>query len=320
MVRKTYADVQPYDIISSHIESGRFQWLDVVMHRWAYLLETTFFDTLGVIFEVQPQKVEWKAFETFLKEFKEQQPIYIFETEAHGKGLLVVENKFAHSCLYQNPKKLLEDQPSHLPALDSKKQAKLHWVLKQVLSDFEKSWLGIAEMHLFLKRVTTHPFRARVMRPFEKCVIAKLLFRTHGFESNLTLCFPYIALDPIFHRLERKKILPPDTLEHNYPEVTAYFKKLLEQTEYQLTAELGTIEIGPQHNQTTLQKGQIFPIHSLVGKEVTLRINNTALLTGEVGESEDNYAIRVLGSYEEKKLAYRKRARTFKSAHWPSAS
>ncbi|MBF0238864.1 MAG: FliM/FliN family flagellar motor switch protein [SAR324 cluster bacterium] len=311
-------EVEAYSLITSHIKTGRFQWLDVVMQRWAALLETTLFDALGVLVEVTTEPVEWKPFGEFFQGLKVQQPIYIFDTDYHGTGLMLVNNKFAHACLADHPNRLLRDFPTTLPELTPTTQTILQERLMRVLQDFEKSWSGISDITIKLKKVTTHPFRAKVMRPFEKCVIARQMLRTHGFTADVVLCFPYYSLDQILQKLDNRKVLPPETLDHYYSEIEEHFSNLMLELEYDVKAELGSVVWGPQHKKVSIEVGDILPIQSKVGNELTLRINGMPMMTGVLGETEDHYAVQITGDYEEKKAAYRKRTRVFKSFTLPS--
>ena len=312
-------EIEAYDMTTANIESGRFQWLDIIMRRWAYLLESTLFEKCGVLFEVSSLPVEWVSFEKVLGHIKVQQPIYIFSTEGHGEGLLLLHNKFVHACLTDNPTKLLQDQPSNLPPLNEKNQARIHQILSHLLKDFEKSWDGVEPMPITLKRITTHPSRAKLMRPFEKCVVGKLLFRTHGFVSDIVVCFPYLTLDSLLQKLTRRRVYPPESLDHYYSELKEHFQQLLTDTEYTIHAQLGTIEVGPKAKITNLEVGQILPLHSKVGADLTVCVNGTSVLTGELGAAEDHYAVRVTGKFEEKRLAFRKRPRAFKAIRWPQS-
>ncbi|MBF0278062.1 MAG: FliM/FliN family flagellar motor switch protein [SAR324 cluster bacterium] len=305
-----------YNLVDSQVDTGRFPWMDIILRRWAHLLETTLFEKLGVMFETEALPVEWMRFDQFCAGITGRQPLYIFETQANGQGILAVSNKFAHACINQNAKARLQDQSGELPDLDSKSHQKLHLMLQHILKDFEKSWSGIAELKVMLKKVTSHRFRAKIMVPYEKCIVAKIVFHGHGFSSDLALCFPYLSFDSVFQKQGRKKILPPESLDHFYAETREHFRTMLEEVEYEIVAELGTVAV---NEQTPIRVGGILPLASSVGREMTLKINETPVLAGEMGQAEENYAVRIIGNFEEKKEKHRKRPRAFNKIKWPQA-
>ncbi len=304
--------IELYNLVSSEIETGPFPWLDIILRRWAHLLETTLFEKLGVMLETEALPAEGMPFDQFCANITGPQPLYIFETQAH-EGVLAVSNKFAHACLNQTAQARLQDQSAELPELDSKNHQKLYLMLQHILKDFEKSWSGVAKLKVALKKVTSHRFRAKIMASYEKCIVAKIVFQGHGFSSDLTLCFSYLSLDAIFQKQGQKKILPPEPLDHYYPDLKEHLRAVLQKREYEIVAELGTVAINAQ---TSLRVGGILPLASTVGKEMTLKINGIPVLTGEMGQADGNYAVRVLGNFEEKQEKHRKRPRTFNKIQW----
>lgn len=309
--------IEPYDIIESQVETSRFPWMDIVLRRWANLLEGTLFDKMGVKFEIEAELVKWVRFDEFCQFVESHQPFYIFETETYGQGVLAINNKFARACLEKNWRARLHKQPNKYPDLSSEKLKKLHLLLKYIIRDFENSWQGIADMNVIFKKVTSHLFRAKVMLPYEKCIVSKLRFYTHGFASDIYFCYPALTLDAISQKHRKKPVIPPESLKHYYSVVQKRFQEMLENNDYDVTAEIGTVNVKMNAEALELQIGQVLPIQSAVGNELTLKINNIPVLTGEVGQSDDNYAVRVLGEYTEKKTKFRKRKRSFTQIQWP---
>ncbi len=319
MLVEADAAIEPYSLVESEIDTGRYAWMDVILRRWAHRLETTLFERLGIMCEVSADAAEGMRFEEFGKQFSTQCPIYIFETDFHGSGLMVLDNRFAHACLQPNAKARLQEQPDTVPHLNTKSHQRLQNLLVSLLRDFKKSWQGVAEVRLFLKKVTTHFFRAKVMAPFEKCIVTRVRFRSHGFTSHLTLCFPYMTLDRILQREGKKSTLPPEQLENYYSDVQDHFRQKLEDCDYEVVAELGSIELSAHHGQPSIQVGQILPLQSVIGSELTIKVNNQPVLTGTIGQTEDFYAVQVVGDYQEKKAEFRSRPRSFNPIRWPQA-
>ncbi len=303
-----------YNFNDSQLKIGRFPWMDIVIQRWAHLLETTLFEQLGIVFDIETPLVVWKRFEQFYTDIKRRQPLYIFQTQYQGEGLLVIGNKFAHACLQQSAKKLLKNQPDTIPNLASENQEKLHRILLYMLRDFEKSWTGIADFKLSLIRMTSLRFRAKIMTPLEKCVITRVLLHGHGFSSDMTLCFPYSSLDAIFQKLAKKKILPTPSTDYNYSALQKHFFQIFLEEEYEMVAELGTVEMTPK---TTLRIGGVIPLTSYTDKKLAIKINGVPVLFGEVGQTQKNYAVRVLDQPKKEEVC--KPPVEFSEIQWPQA-
>lgn len=312
--------ITQHALVESQIKTGRFRWFDIVMRRWSHLLQSTLYDSLGILYEVATLPSDWMRFREFTGIIEKHQPIYIFEVGLlKGCGLMVVNNKFAHQCLCDTPKERLAAQSEELPPLNPQKQKKIQNVLERMMIDFSKSWDNIFDVQSHLKKITTHTSRARVMAPFEKCVVGRLLLRSHGTISDIILCFPYLTLDGLFQKLNRKKILPPEIIEHQLPELKDHFQSLLEQFQYELSVEIGNVKFKPESQNSSIKVGDILPVQSVIGSELIVKINQKPVLTGEIGVSDENYAIKVSGKYEEKKLQFRQRPRPFTALNWPKA-
>lgn len=307
--------IELYEFTGAELETGRFPWMDTVLQRWAHLLESTLFEQLGVALEIETPPVEWMRFEQFYTGITQRQPLYIFDSQTRGQGIVAIGNKFAHACLHQNDENRLGNLPDSFPNLHSGNHKKLHHILQCALQDFEKSWTGIAQFELTLIRMTSHRFRARIMMSLEKCVIAKLLFHGHGFSTDLTLCFPYSSLDTIFQKLARKKVLPPQSMNCYYSELQEHFYQKLKEKKYEMVAEFGTVEATARK---TIQPGKVLPLNSRVDNKLVLKINGKPILIGDVGQAEDNYAVRIVGKYESKEETNIP-ARKFTTIQWPEA-
>ena len=48
-------EIEDFSLAEAEIHVGRFRWLDVVMRRWANQLESTLFDHLHSVFEIEAE-------------------------------------------------------------------------------------------------------------------------------------------------------------------------------------------------------------------------------------------------------------------------
>ena len=308
--------VDEHEIIESEIETGRFQWLDIVMSRWAHLLEDTLYEQLHSVFEVETETVEWVRFGNFIKNVGNQ-PIYIFETENQGKGLLIVENRFAQACLDRNPETLAETHNLDLRQFNPEKQQELLSVLSSLIQDFEKSWEGIGNVRMQLKKITTHPLRAKVMLPFERCLLGKVSFRFPDFHSGLTICLPYASLHPLLSKLEQRKVLAPESMDHYHHEIEEHFKSLLHNHRYTISAQMGVVEIKSIGTNSPLYEGKVLPLNALNTGEVAICINHEPVMTGETGNSNGKFCVQVTGKFDEKKKSTQSTQKQFHAIKWP---
>ena len=103
-------EIEDFSLAEAEIHVGRFRWLDVVMRRWANQLESTLFDHLHSVFEIEAETVIWTRFSDVLKMLGDQ-PMYIFESDQKGKGLLILDNSIAQACIDRDPDALENTVP-----------------------------------------------------------------------------------------------------------------------------------------------------------------------------------------------------------------
>ena len=108
-----------------------------------------------------------------------------------------------------------------------------------MITDFERSWLNIAQVELNLNRVTIYPYRAKVMLPYEYCLVFCIKLSSGEFNSNFTLCLPLTGIDSLLTPIEKKKLIEPESMEYYFPHVKKHFNELLNNMDYSVVAELG---------------------------------------------------------------------------------
>ncbi|MDP6655267.1 MAG: FliM/FliN family flagellar motor switch protein [SAR324 cluster bacterium] len=312
MLHQTDIPVKPYELAEAQFNTGRFHIMDIVFRRWAALLQETLYAKMGMMLEVSTENVVQLRFEKFLDSVKKQ-PIYIFETLNHSRGLLLVDKSFFDLAL--NGKAEPTEDSLSLVQMMKENQQKLLKLISTMIDDFEKSWLNIAAVELKLNRVTIYPSRANVMLPYEYCLAGSVQLSLNGILTSIQLCLPYAALESVLRTFENKKLLEPESMVYYFPQVKEHFKDLLEKTEYSVVAELGKADLRAAKGK--LEKGQVLP---LLNKDalVTIRINGTPTLKGSSGESSGHYSVQVIRGTEDKKPSAIQQKREFKQVAWPT--
>ena len=312
MLHQTDIPVKPYELAEAQFNTGRFHIMDIVFRRWGALLQETLYAKMGMMLEVSTENVVQLRFEKFLDSVKKQ-PIYIFETLNHSRGLLLVDKSFFDLAL--NGKAEPTEDSLSLIQMMKENQQKLLKLISTMIDDFEKSWLNIAAFELKLNRVTIYPSRANVMLPYEYCLAGRVQLSLNGIQTSIQLCLPYAALESVLRSFENKKLLEPESMVYYFPQVKEHFKDLLEKTEYSVVAELGKADLRAAKGK--LEKGQVLP---LLNKDalVTIRINGTPTLKGSSGESSGHYSVQVIRGTEDKKPSAIQQKREFKQVSWPT--
>ena len=239
MLNKTEIAYKPFELAETKYSTGRFHLMDVVVRRWSSLIQETLYERIGVMFDVSVQNVEQYRFEEFFSSISKQ-PIYIFETHNQSRGLFLVDNAFFNvyvlksyseeitadpeeehtegkfvGGLYDTIKKEITSVGSKmangkvlnrhsLVQLMREHQKSLLALVRPMITDFERSWLNIAQVELNLNRVTIYPYRAKVMLPYEYCLVFCIKLSFGEFNSNLTFCLPLTGIDSLLTPIEKR--------------------------------------------------------------------------------------------------------------------
>ena len=348
MLHKTEIEYKPFELAETNYSTGRFHLMDVVVRRWSSLIQETLYERIGVMFDVSVKNVEQHRFEEFFSSISNQ-PIYIFETHNQSRGLFLVDNAFFNvyvlksyseevaadpeeentkggfvGGLYDTIKKEITSVESKmtngkvlnrqsLVQLMREHQKSLLALVRPMISDFERSWLNIAQVELNLNRVTIYPYRAKVMLPYEYCLVFCIKLSSGEFNSDFTLCLPLTGIDSLLTPIEKKKLIEPESMEYYFPHVKKHFNDLLDKMEYSVVAELGSTDLSETHGK--LEEGQVLPLENRDGN-VTIRINGTPALKGTTGESDGNYSVRGIRGIDDKKPSSIQQNRAFKQSAW----
>ena len=348
MLHKAEIAHRPFELAETKYSTGRFHLMDVVVRRWSSLIQETLYERIGVMFDVSVQNVEQHRFEEFFNSISKQ-PIYIFETHNQSRGLFLVDNAFFNVYVLKSYSEEVANDPEgehtnggfvgglydsikkEVTSLESKlvngkvlnrhslvqlmreHQRSLLALVRPMINDFERSWLNIAQVELNLNRVTIYPYRAKVMLPYEYCLVFCIKLSSGKFNSNFTLCLPMTGVDSLLTPIEKKKLIEPESMEYYFPHVKKHFNDLLDDMEYSVVAELGTTDLSGTHGK--LEEGQVLPLENRDGN-VTIRINGTPVLKGATGESDGNYSVRVVRGIDDRKPSSIQQNREFKQAAW----
>lgn len=284
-------DILPYRFEDAErLRYGSYPVLDTVIYRWARLVEERLFEHTRVEVYAGASVVEAMKFSAFHATIRHPRPIYFFGLPPlEGTGLLVVDNRLAAFCLRS------ETAGEAMPRLTPENQRALQAVVQELLRAFETCWADVHPVRSELRRVTTYPFRARVLNPYEPCLVAQVHLSGRELSSRLTWCFPRPMLEPLLSRLRGGRVLPPATLPGRHGGAPLSEAAYLGQTRFRLTAQAGTVN--PRRLMGRLQPGQVLPLDAPSDGAAVVAVEGRPAALGEVGTTDGRYALRLQRPY-----------------------
>ena len=301
-------EIENHSLVEAQLSSGRYRWLDLVARRWAILLEDTLYSELRMMSTTESRPVVWTRFEDLCDPAMER-PIFIFETQQKGKALLLLESDFVRSVTSSEDS---EDQGNPLEEVMKNHQKKILAMVRPFIKDFERSWTKIGEYPLELKRITTHPKRAQVMLPFERCLVFQVELHIGEMNTALTLGIPFSELHTNLSDFENCRVLPPESLDHYHENNEQELLQVLEESKHSVTAKLGTLKLGK--GIAKLEKGEVLPIES--DGQVTLEINGIPCFQGSLGSTGPKYSVQVQNKIQNQSRSPLSQGGEFKTIEW----
>ena len=309
----------PYTFLDAErLRFGRYPMLDIVGYRWARRIEESLYDETGVEVYTGASTFEEMRFSTFFQSMRHPRPIYFFSLEnLPGQGLLVMDNRFSAFCLTRRVQQRLTVGQETV-RLTPDNQARLQQVVERLMRDFDKSWEGIQPVRSHLRRMTTHPFRSRVLGPYEPCLVAQIHLSGRGLSSRITWCIPRVMFEPFVDQLKNRRVLPPLN-PHEGPLRHFRAEEVLGLSRFRVPIQMGRID--PEHLMAPLKEGDILPLNNSVGGQALLSLGGEPVMRATVGQLDDQkVALRLEGRYipQEKKKTPPDPA-MFKTTQWPDA-
>ena len=305
----TNLEVEKHSLVEAQLSTGVYPWLDLVVRRWAMLLEDTLYYELRIMSATRGLPVVWKRFEDFLNHDKEL-PIFVFETAQKRKALLLLEVPFLRFLTRRRDSKG-EADPT-LQDMLKNHQKRLLTMIRPFIRDFERSWEKIGEYPLKIKRITTHPKRAQVMLPYERCLVIQVELKMGEFKTRLTLGLPLSEFHSFLTDTESQRVLPPESLDHYHKDIEQKLFQILSSSSHSFSAQLGTIDLRDTGGK--LVEGQVVSMNS-EGRD-TLVVNGTHAFEGELGTSGGKYSVQVKSRLQKEKRSALNQAEDFKRVNW----
>lgn len=304
--------IAPYQFMhAERLRYGRYPVLDTIGYRWTRRIEETLFEEAGVEVYAGASVFEEMKFSTFYATLRRPRPIYFVElAPLPGTALFVVDNRFSAFCLRQA-------RAGGEVKLTPANQARLQGVVQRLLADFDASWAGVHAVHTRLRKITTYPFRARILNPYESCVVAQIHLAGHNISSRLTWCLPRPMLEPVAERLQDSRVLPP--MEPGAAGGAGPSEEtVLDWLNYGVQLRMGQMRVAEAAQR--LAVGAVVPLQSAPGQPAVVEVEGTPVLSASVGEVEGHYAFRVEGAYEPPAPKPLADPAQFRPLHWPEAA
>lgn len=151
-------------------------------------------------------------------------------------------------------------------------------------------WKNVLTIEPRLERIETNTQFAQFISPSEMIAIVSINIKIGDVEGLMTVCLPYITLEPIMDKLNTRFWF--STLSDKDPSYEIALEGMLKKTAIPVVTELGRSTISV-NDFVNLQKGDIIKLNTKIDDELDVYVGNIKKFKALPGSASDKYAVRV---------------------------
>jgi len=226
-----------------------------------------------------------------------------FET-LRGSGLIVLESKLAYalidSFLGGTDRAYTKIEGKDFTAIELSIVKK---VVTAALDDLEKAWAPVTPMSISFVRTETNPQFVGIVPPTDIVIATTFSVELENASGTISVVIPFSTLEPI-----RQKLL--SGFQQEAIETDDYWANMmirhLEETELNLTVELGTTEISLRQ-LLALKNGDVVPLRTDVTAEIPVQVEGITRFRGLYGSSRGSRAVQLTEIVENRNMEFLKK-------------
>lgn len=160
------------------------------------------------------------------------------------------------------------------------------------MNHFKEAWSNVTAMNPFLETTESNPQFTQIVTPSEMVVIITLQVKIGDIEGIMTICIPYLVLEPIMSKLTTTFWVASSVSRTESENQVAIIQSKLEKTEVPFVVEIGKVQI-TIHDFLTLGFGDVLQLTTKVKDDLPCRIGSNAKFYCRPGTSGKKMAVQI---------------------------
>ena len=233
------AAVVPFELgKQNRIIRGRLPGMESVYDRYARMLAPTLTQSMRRSVTVNRRATELVNFKDYIEAVRPPAALSVFSlSPLHGHALMVMEQRLVHVIidLMFGGNGLLQSSPGKrdFTGIETRMIGK---IAKNAVEDLETAWKKVSTLQARFERLETHPNLTNIVPEEEVVVTTTFDVLINRMTTTLSVCVPYLMLDPIRAKLEGSYALEDNQV--NQLNVSRLSENLL-RTKMELCVQLG---------------------------------------------------------------------------------
>jgi len=284
--------VVPYDLTSQEkIVRGRLPTLDIINQMFSRLFRNSFSTLMRKSADISTVSTDSLKFGEFLRSLPVPSSLHVFRMEPlRGFGLMVIESRLVFSFVDNffggTGTSDINILGRDFSAIEIRMTRN---VVQTALEDWERAWKMVHPLSCSYVRSEVNPQFAAIVPPTDVVLVIVFDIEMENSSGSVTICLPYSMIEPIINKL--KANFQSEQIEVDQVWVNRLRGELM-QTEVELVAELGQVQITPK-DILRLKVGDVMMLGKDVSDPLHISIEGNTKFRGYSGVSRGMKAVQI---------------------------
>jgi len=284
--------VVPYDLTSQEkIVRGRLPTLDIINQMFSRLFRNSFSSLMRKSADISAVSTDSLKFGEFLRSLPVPSSLHVFRMEPlRGFGLMVIESRLVFSFVDNffggTGAADINILGRDFSAIETRMTRN---VVQTALEDWERAWKTVHPLSCTYVRSEVNPQFAAIVPPTDVVLVIVFDIEMENSSGTVTICIPYSMVEPIINKL--KANFQSEQMEVDQVWINRLRGELM-QTEVELVAELGQVELTPR-DLLGLKVDEVIMLGKDVSDPLHISIEGITKFRGYSGVSRGMKAVQI---------------------------
>jgi len=217
--------------------------LQMLHENFGRLLNTYLSTSLRALVNIEVQSVEQTTYQEYINSMANPSVIGVLTAPPlKGNIIMCMDTGISFSIIdrqFGGP----GDGAIKTRTLTEIEEAVMKRILNKAIDHFKDAWSNVVPMHPRLEVIESNPAFTQIVPPNDMVVVVMLNIAIGEVEGRLTICIPYLVLEPIMSKLTTTFWVAASTTKERQPEQVEHIQKRIERTKVPFVVGLGTVDI-----------------------------------------------------------------------------
>lgn len=284
---KTYNFKRPDKFSKDQIRT-----LEMLHENFARMLNTYLSTTLRCLVNVEVGSVEQTTYQEFIQSSINPSVIGIIELPPL-KGSII--NKMDTGIAFAIIDRVFGGKGENTVKarmLTEIEEAVIRRIYDRALAQLKEAWYHVIQFSPKLESMESNPQFAQIAPPNDMVVVISIKMTVGGAEGFMSLCIPYLVLEPIMSKLTTTFWVSANASKDEHPEYADMLRKNINYTRVPVIVQLGAVDVTVRE-YLTLNFGDVLQLNTKVDDDLRCMIGNRTKFWCRPGTSGKKAAVQI---------------------------